>query len=141
MDNQIYKNLEKLDDIQKSLEKDIDKNIKEEEEVIQIIEDIISKLIVFDTAKVTINKKNYTLKFLIKETGKTKNIDGKKVVERNLCLIAADDAKVKLLQKKYIPCYATVDYNYELSIKGNLTAAVEAWVRHITGTIKVDTIE
>lgn len=142
MDNQIYKDLEKLNKIQKEIETDLNDKANEEEEVIQIIEDIISKLVVFDIARVTINNKNYTLKYSIKENGQTKKDEkGAIILGRNLILIAADDAKVKLLQKKYKPCYATVDYNYELSMKGNLIAAVEAWVRHITGTIKVESLE
>jgi hypothetical protein len=142
MDKDIQKEIERLNKLQEELEKSIDKEIKTEEEVIHAIEETVSSLILYQKANIEINGTKYLVKVNIIPTGKvTLDDQGKERQERQVVLIAVDTVKATIAQKQYIPCIVRSDYNYNLTQKGNLTIAVEGWVRHVTDTIKPEMLE
>lgn len=136
------KNLEDLDKIQKEMLDEIDNGIKKNEEIVHAVQDIVSSLIVYSKASAEINAKKYMVKTTISETGQmVLDAKGNKVALRQIVLIAMDVVKASIMTGRYTPCIVRVDYNYDLTMKGNITAAVEGWVRHITGTIKPEMLE
>lgn len=137
MDNNVQKEIERLNKLQEELENQIDKEIKDEEQVINAIEEIVSSLMLYQKASIEINGKRYLVKVNIVSNGKSyKDEDGKERIERQVVLIAVDTIKANIAQKNYMPCSVRSDYNYGLTQKGNITIAVEGWVRHVTDTIK-----
>lgn len=138
----VDKQIEALTKAQEELEKQIDDEIKQEDEVIHAIEETVSSLLLYKQANVEINGTKYIVKCKIIETGKTvKNAKGQTEVERQVILMAADKLKAEIMQKRYIPATVRADYNYNLTQKGNITVAVEGWIRHITGLIKPEMLE
>ena len=143
MDDQTLKEIEKLNKLQKELEDQIDKEIRDEEEITHAIAEIVSSLIIYQKASTEINGKKYMVKVKIvsKPYSQKKDKKGQPIQERQVILVAVDVTKATLAPKNYIPCIVRSDYNYELTQKGNITIAVEGWVRHVTGTIKPEMLE
>ena len=105
---------------------------------VHAVQDIVSSLIVYTKASTEINGKRYMVKTTVCETGKTLQDAKGKQIKRQVVLMAMDVVKAEIIRRgRYIPCIVRVDYNYDLNQKGNITAAVEGWVRHITGTINL----
>lgn len=136
------KEIEALDQLRKELEGNLDKELKEEEEIIQAIEQIASSLAIYGKANTEINGIKYMVKASVSNTGRTVlDSKGNKISEKQVVLIAANVVKASIMMGEYSPLIARVDFNYDLTTKGNLIAAVEGWVRHITGTIKPEMVE
>jgi hypothetical protein len=136
------KNLEDLDKLQNEMLSEIDKQIKDDEEIVHAVQDIVSSLNIYAKANAEINGKKYMVKTKIHETGQTVlDSKGNKQTQKQVILIAMDVVKAQIMEGKYIPCIVRVDFNPELTMKGNITAAVEGWVRHITGNIKPEMLE
>ena len=136
------KSVADLELLEKEMKAEIDKELKDEEEIIHAIQDIVSSLVIYEKASAKVNGRGYLIKTTVSETGKTVlDAKGQKQVQRQIVLIAVDTIKANLLPKQYTPCIVRVDYNYDLTMKSNVTAAVEGWIRHITGTIKPEMLE
>ena len=136
------KSIEDLNKLEKELNDEINKELKDEEEIIHAIQDIVSSLIVYEKASAEINGRKYLIKTTVIETGQTViDAQGKKQSGRQVILMAMDVLKASIMPKQYSPCTVRVDFNYDLTMKGNITAAVEGWVRHVTGTIKPEMLE
>lgn len=138
----MQKELDALDKMQKELTDQLDKQLKDEEEIIQAIQQISSSLTIYEKANTEINGTKYMVKTTLVETGETiLNDKGKPVIKREIVLMASDILKAEIMRGKYLPLVARVTYNYDLTMKGNITAAVEGWIRHITDTVKPEMLE
>jgi hypothetical protein len=136
------KSIKELEDLENEMRAEIDKELKDENEIIHAIQDIASSLIVYEKASAEINGRKYFIKFKVVRTGQTiKTAKGNEIAHCQIILMASDVLKATLAPKQYLPCIVRVDYNYELTEKGNITAAVEGWVRHITDTVKPEMLE
>lgn len=141
-DIEMQKELDALDKMQKELTEQLDKQLKDEEEIIQAIQQVASSLTIYEKANTEINGTKYMVKTTLVETGETiLNDKGQPVVKREIVLMASDVLKAEIMRGKYLPLVARVTYNYDLTMKGNITAAVEGWIRHITDTVKPEMLE
>lgn len=126
-----------LDKIEKAEIKKLQTEQKTEQEIINAIEEITSNLLLRDVCEADINGKQYLIKFKCVNTGKNIiNSKGQEVPEKMMFLAASNIAKSKIYRERYIPMTIRFPFDDDLTFKGNLTVAVEATVRHITGTIK-----
>lgn len=132
MTDNLSKDLKKLDEIQKHWEKEIDNEIKSEEEIATAIESITDSLYLNNKIKVPFNGTNYMIGLRI-----LNNQDN----SRQVLLIVSDIAKYTILGSKYMPAMVRSDIDERYDIKGNIRTAVEGWVRHITGTIKPEYLD
>lgn len=64
------------------------------------------------------------------------NINSNKMI-----IIASDKMKLKLLQNRYRPYIIGVDINNTLSKEANLSAAIEAWLRHKHGLTNIEELK
>lgn len=136
------KSVEDLEKLEKEMLDEMKKEQKDEDEIIHAIQDIVSSLMVFEKASAVINGTRYMVKVKIAEmNGHVMDSKGNAVVHRQVVLMASDIVKAEIMSGRYFPAIARVDYNYDLTHKGNITAAVEGWVRHITGTVKPEMLE
>lgn len=137
------KQLKALDKIEQHWNNKIDNQIKNEEEIESIIDSLSATLYLNQRTKTKINEREYVIACSVKEVPekiKTKNgFEMKKV--KQVILIVTDKMKYEMLPNQYAPAIVRSDYDHNYDIKANIRAAVEGWVRHITGTIRPEMLE
>lgn len=123
---------EQLKRIQNELIKEIDTEAKIEAEIKDSAEYAASNLALGPKVNIDINGKPYMLAY--------------KVIDRpnggrKIYMLATNLTLYQIMPKKYVPYTINVDVDDNYSMKDNLKAAVEAFIRHVTGRIKPDVLE
>ena len=114
-----------LDELYKTMFNDL---IKEQDQNINIKEEAelaARKMMTGVKSILEINERTYSLRH--------KSMPGSK---NNIVLVAVDLDKYKLLQEKYQPFIIHGEINNGLTMQENLSATVEAFIRHIIGAVK-----
>lgn len=133
--------LKALNKIEKAEIKKLEQEQKSEEKIINAIAEITSNLLTKNICEAEINGLQYLIKFRAVNTGnKILNNKGIEVSERRMILAVSKIAASKIYAGRYRPMTITFPFDENLTFKGNLTVAVEAAVRHITGTIKPEVL-
>lgn len=128
MSDNFEKDLKKLNEIQKSLEDQLDQEIKSEEEVLSAIDSITDSLYLNNKIRIDFNGTAYMI--------------GMKILkDTQILLIVSDIAKFTILGSKYMPAMVRSDIDKRFDMKANIKTAVEGWVRHVTGTIKPEYLD
>jgi hypothetical protein len=123
-------NESKLQQIQDELMKELDKEQQLENHINISSEQIAAHLTLNSKCKAEINNTPYIFAYkLLQAKGK-----------RIIYIVISNIIKYELAQSKYIPFSATAEVNEQYSLKDNLKTVVEAFIRHITGTVKPDTV-
>lgn len=128
--------LDKLDKLEEEELNKIKKEEKTESEINNAIIDTVSKLIQSDKCIVDFDNTKYFIKFSVYNTGKFINKGNTQYPEKMMVLVASNITKAEIAKGRYIPMTLKIEFNRELTFKGNLTVLVEAFIRHITGKIK-----
>lgn len=137
------KQLKELDKIEQHWNKKIDNEIKSEEELESMIDSISASLYLNQRTKTMVNEREYIIACSIKEVPqKIPTKDGFEVKKlKQVILVITDRLKYEMLPNQYSPAIVRADYDYNYDVKANIRAAVEGWIRHITGTIKPEMLE
>lgn len=118
-----------LQNIENELLNNIDEEVKTDNEIKNAAEEIAATLILSGSTKYSFNDIAYSFRYICNNQTKT------------ITVIAANINKYKIAGNKYKPFIinATLDESYsELQCA---TSAVEAFIRHVTGTMKPEYIE
>lgn len=137
------KQLQMLDKIEEHWNNKIDKEIKSEEEIETMVDVISANLYLNQRFKSQINERDYIIACSIKEIPqsiKTKN-GLKSIMVKQVILVITDRLKYEMFPNNYTPTIIRSDYDKDYDVKANIRAAVNGWVRHITGTIKPEMLE
>lgn len=137
------KELKTLNEIEKHWNDKIDKEIKSEEEIESIVDSISASLYLNQRTSTFLNERNYIIACKIKElpqTIKTKN-GTQSILLKQVILVITDKLKYEMFPNNYTPTIVRSDYDKDYDVKANIRAAVNGWVRHITGTIKPEMLE
>lgn len=141
--NELNSELKKLDNMEKEWTDKLNEELKTEEEIEGIIDYITNKLILGGKARAIVDEKNFIIGSRVVKLPNeiTENDTKKQVMVKTTVLIITNIDKYKLLEEKYIPAMVKADYDERYDVKANFRVAVEGWVRHITGTIKPETLD
>lgn len=146
-----------LTEIQKQLEIDnlnkaevawnekLSKEIKSEDDIILMIEDISNNLLLNNKIRTTVNNKNFIVgckvanlpEVIFDPITKAR----KQVLTKTTVLIITNEDRYKLLGQQYVPAMVKSDYDERYDAKANIRAAVEGWIRHATDTIKPEMLD
>lgn len=141
----IQKEIERSYDVEREIRKNIDKEVKTEEEILEASLAIADNLLNTPKVKAIIDERQYLITMrvqpmLVKKIHmKTKEVI--EVPEDHIVLIIADIAKYNLSAGKYIPFTAKAQVDKDYSLRDNLKTVVEGFIRHITGNIKPEILE
>lgn len=141
VDNEIKKSYE----IENNLKEKLDNDIKTEEEILSSSINLANDLLSSGKASITINNKLYSVVMKISTKEKkmqhrvTKKV--KSFPVRYISIIAADVNKYKLSNGKYIPFTISAEVDERYNLKDNLKTVTEAFLRHVTGTVKASYME
>lgn len=134
--------LTKLNNYEKELRKELDKEIKSDDDIIKFSNSVAEDL--SNNSKTTVNFNNTDFMFVMqivdlsykKQHKETKEVID--VMQETICLAIIDLKKHAVLGHKLKPytVKAVIDKRY--SLKDNLKAVVESFARHITGNIKAE---
>lgn len=141
--NELNSELKKLDNMEKEWTDKLNEELKTEEEIEGIIDYITNKLILGGKARAIVDEKNFIIGSRVVKLPNeiTENDTKKQIMVKTTVLIITNIDKYKLLEEKYIPAMVKADYDERYDVKANFRVAVEGWVRHITGTIKPETLD
>lgn len=131
MSHKIAKELEALDKLEKEWQEKMKQEEEKEEEIIRLRDVITDKLM--NSSKIRISAFDKIFELAIVVNANIKPARAK--------LIVVDKARFEIAGSKYKPLQIDAEFDDNYTIKGNLVATVEAWLRHITGTIKPEMIE
>ena len=143
--NKYTQDLKALDKIEEEWNNKLNKEMKEEEEILSIIDNITSNLLISKRIKSQINDKTFVIAYSTIELpikyydSKSKTNKTRKVMHNVLTVIDID--KYKIAQGRYIPLTSKCEYDTTHDLKANIRVVVEGWIRHITGTIKPEMLE
>lgn len=137
------KQLKMLDKIEEHWNKKIDKEIKSEEEIESMVDSISASLYLNQRSTAQINERDYIIACSIKEIPQSiKTKDGlKSIMVKQVILVITDRLKYEMFPNNYTPAIVRSDFDRDYDVKANIRAAVNGWVRHITGTIKPEMLE
>lgn len=131
--------------VEQELKENLEKEIKTEEEIVSDSITLANELLNKGKTSIVIKKRLYSVVIKISEKQKkmqhrvTKDI--KTFPVRYISLVAADVNKYKISNGKYIPYTISAEIDERYSLKDNLKVVTEAFIRHITGTIKASYME
>lgn len=134
----------KLEQIQNELMKEIDKEQKTEEDIISAAETIASGLITLGKMGAAVDGKEFMFAFKILEKPKfvlDKDKVKKQIQVKYIYMIVTDVIKYQIANGKYKPFIVDAEMDERYDLKANLKAAVEGFIRHITGRIKPEMLE
>lgn len=110
-----------LKKIEEELLKQMDQSIHDEEHLIERSKEIGAKLSLSPSTKEEIDGKVYTFSYRTMDTHAGKSI----------FMMVADEFKYQIALDKYKPYMINAEINNDLSLKENLTAIVESFLRHV----------
>lgn len=86
------------------------------------------------------NKSTFEVNHLVYEVqAAPRAVPSKTGVKHYIIMIIADQMKMKILGKKYIPYTVNAEIDNSLEWEANLKAMIQAWMRHVSGlTDKAD---
>lgn len=131
MSQKIAKELEALDNLEREWQEKMKEEEDKEAEIIRLRDVITDKLM--NSSKIRISAFDKVFELAIVVNTQIKPARAK--------LIVVDKARFELAGDKYKPLQIDAEFDDNYTVKGNLVATVEAWLRHITGTIKPEMIE
>lgn len=137
VNNNQNKALKALADSEKKLLNEFNEELLSEEILNKTIDDITNKLMANSKALATIDGTQYMLMCRVNDV--PNQVTHKSV--RMVLLVASDVNKAERLKGRYIPYNVTAKYDARFEVKANIRAAVEGFVRHITGTIKASMLD
>lgn len=143
-DIQMQKELDNLDKVQKEWIDKIDKEEKTEQEIINAIDTITSSIVLQGKTRAVVDDVQYALAVKVINVPKQyrdHNGDIKEGTGRQIVLVVTNIMIYNIVGNKYTPTIVRSDYDERYDTKANIRAAVEGWIRHITGTIKPEIIE
>jgi len=117
---------EKLQQIQNEIINSMDKEVKEEEEIIEMSKIVASKLL--SNKKTTFEFNNITYEIAYRILAKNN--------KKFIYTMIANVTKQKIMGGKYIPFSATGEVDQNYSMYDNLKTVIETFIRHVTGKIK-----
>lgn len=120
-------NEEKIKQIQNELMKEIDNESKIENEIIDSAENAAAHLIMSPKVTIEIDNKPYMIAYKLFNLPK----GGQKIF-----MLATNLNLYKITPEKYKPYTIQVIVDSKYTLKENLKASVEAFIRHVTGRIK-----
>ena len=131
--------------VEKALTDKLNKEIKTEEEILKQSEVIAEALMNRSKLRTVVSEKDFYFTFkvqpiLVKKRHKVTN-EIKEIPIDHIVLIVADINKYNLSGGKYMPFVAKAEVDKNYSIKDNLKTVVEAFIRHLTGNIKPESLE
>ena len=121
---------EDIQRIQNELMNKIDSDVAREEWVVNLSKNIAGKLILSNKTTAEIDGEELAFMYTAYQDGDTKGIR----------MIVANITKYRLIQEKYIPFTVKAEVNNELTLRENLEAVVEAYLRHILDMVEADEI-
>lgn len=122
-------NDKELQSVQNDLLNEIDLETKTDNDIKAAAEEIAAALYLSGVTRYSFNNVAYTFKSMVDNANK-------KVI-----ITAADEAKFKLLLSKYRPFIIESPIDKDYTVRQTLTAAVEGFIRHITGNIKPEILD
>ncbi len=132
----------KIEDLQKQLEAEIDKEVKLEEHIKSAAVAITDELFIKKKTKATIDEKDYTFVYhMYNEPIQSKIIGINKAEQKKQCLLVVDDTKFKIFPDKYRPFKAEANFDENYSEYENLSRLVETFIYHISGKIRPEELE
>ena len=86
------------------------------------------------------NKSTFEVNSLVYEIQAARRaVPSKSGIKHYIIMIIADQMKMKILGKKYIPYTVNAEIDNNLEWEANLKAMIQAWMRHVSGlTDKAD---
>ena len=86
------------------------------------------------------NKSTFEVNSLVYEIqAAPRTVPSKSGIKHYIIMIIADQMKMKILGKKYIPYTVNAEIDNNLEWEANLKAMIQAWMRHVSGlTDKAD---
>lgn len=143
-DIQTQNNLKKLDEIEKHWLNNIEEEEKQEKEITEIVDNITAAIMLSGKTRAIVNETQYAIASKVITTPKTykdENGDMKEYEGRQIVLVISNIALFSIAGNKYTPTIVRSDYDERYNAKANIRAAVEGWIRHITGTIKPENLD
>lgn len=125
-------NNKKIDDLIQDGIKQIDGELKAEDDIREQAEYIARMLAINPVAKVCIDEKVYvlTMRMIKEHTG------------RQLILLAAEDEmKKQLYGNRYTPALITGEFNDEFTLEENCQTVISAFIGKVTGNFKIEVLE
>lgn len=118
-----------LNQLQNELTQNIDQETKTDNDIRAASEEIAAALYLSGTTRYSFNDVPYTFKSIVDAS------------HNKVIITAANETKYKMMLEKYRPFIieAEIDHNY--SVRQTLTAAIEGFIRHITGNIKPEILD
>ena len=120
-------NEEELQKIEQELLKQIDQEVDQDKQITQQAQEIAASLSLQGMANASINGREFAI---------TYNTRGK-----NIAMVAADRAKYQLVGEKYRPYVIQAEVDNKFSLRENLEAVVESFIRHLVGAIHPEPLE
>lgn len=122
---------EEIQRIQNELLKSFDKEQQMEEMVENLSGEIAAKLVLENKATAEVNGLEYMFAYRFINKGK----------KQFIYMTVANLNKYRLLQEKYVPYTVTAEIDNDFTLKENLKATVEAYLRHILDMVKAEEIK
>lgn len=142
---QIQKEIAKSYDVEKEMLKEIEKDIKADEEIVQDSLAIADALVANPKVKVEIDGRPFMVAMkIVPKLVKKMHLTTKEVIELpedHIFLIIADINKYNLTGGKYKPFTAEGKIDQDYNLRDNVRTVVEGFIRHITGNIKPEILE
>jgi hypothetical protein len=120
-----------LQKIQDEILSGLDKEQKIEENIVQSADEIASHLLISKKVNAEINDTQYMITYRLLNSGK----------KQYIFMVVANINKFKIAGSSYKPYTATAEMDTRYSEHDNIKATVEAFIRHVTGRIKPETLE
>ena len=121
-----------LDEIINDGIKEIDKEIKQEDDIREQGEYIARMLAINPVVKVSVADKIYVLTMRM-----VKDNQGRQII-----LLAAEDSiKKQIYGNKYSPALYSAEYNDYFTLEENCQTLVSTFLGHVTGNMKIETLE
>lgn len=121
-----------LDEIINDGIKEIDNEIKQEDDIREQGEYIARMLAINPVVKVSVTDKIYVLTMRM-----VKDNQGRQII-----LLAAEDSiKKQIYGNKYSPALYSAEYNDYFTLEENCQTLVSTFLGHVTGNMKIETLE
>lgn len=106
---------------------EIDKEEETEKHIVESAEEIASYLLMNESnkAKAEVDGKVFVFGYRV-------------ISDKKIFMLVANETKQKIAQDKYRPFTVTAEIEKEYTMKQNLIAMVEGFIRHITGKFKAE---
>lgn len=118
-----------LQNIENELLSNINEEVKADNEIINAAEEIAATLILSGSTQYSFNDIVYSFRYICNSQTKT------------ITIVVANVNKYKIAGNKYKPFIINVTLDESYSELQCATSAIEAFIRHVTGTMKPEYIE